>query len=337
MGFPSAALLLLLAVGPAAAAVKEVPVLETRLGAGGSGAVGTLDTSRLNLTSLSLTPILAAPGLAASPLVAAPQLSPQPVVQAAVTAETPQAAFTAMGAVSAPPAEDASADAGRRFDLTGKEKGSAAVVVLDVPSGPPGLPRLGERGAGRRQAWLLDGKRAEYLDGGGFKDVLIHPDSPDHLVTLFNQAGAADPGGSRAERNREIEKRKPLVALGVAPQITGSGLMEVKGQKLPVAFLIQERVHGQALRDSPAKDLSLVEALFDKLVAARIKLEDDRKMAENLMIGRTRSRAARQAWVVDAGEAEKVPAQSFMDKLRGKPDLLRAYYDGILSDLRRGR
>ena len=76
-------------------------------------------------------------------------------------------------------------------------------------------------------------------------------------------------------------------------------------------------------------------ALFDALVAARIRLEDRVKMLDNIMIGHTASRPGEQAWVVDAGEAERVPPVSWWDRLLRNPDPLRAYYDEVLRDISR--
>ena len=115
------------------------------------------------------------------------------------------------------------------------------------------------------------------------------------------------------------------------------GSMRVSQRKEPVAYLIQERVYGETVQDAPRRDLALVAALFDQLVEARIKLTDEVRMSSNIMIGRTAAQPKRQAWVVDAGEAEKAPPFTLWDKMRGRPDPLRLYYDRVLAELRRAR
>lgn len=194
--------------------------------------------------------------------------------------------------------------------------------------------RRASKGSGRRD-WTFDGTPAEWLDGGGFKDILIHPDDDDYLIALFSQAGSRDPHGSIEERDRELNRRKRLGAAGLSPRVTLIGRVPVDGGGggRIMGYFIQERVRGRTLRGSSSKALKLVRALFEKLVAERIKLEDTVHMLDNIMIGRTRSSGGIKAFVVDAGEAEYQGPRPLKDRLLNRPDPLRAYYAGIYRDI----
>jgi len=184
-------------------------------------------------------------------------------------------------------------------------------------------------GTSRRQGWTADGRPAEYLDGGGFKDVLIHPASPEHLLTLFNQSARNDSSRSRTERDREMDRRVKPGKLGLTPKVVLSGaLREVKEKSgtRTVHYLVQERVRGHMLERGTEADLVMVQALFQKLIQARLKIEDEVKLFDNIMIGATKSAPKKQAWVVDAGELEAVKPRSLIDKLLDRPDPLAAHY-----------
>ncbi len=109
--------------------------------------------------------------------------------------------------------------------------------------------------------------------------------------------------------------------------------MQEGAKTRPAAYLIQERVFGVGLNRASSADLPKGRALFVALVGARIRLEDRMKILYNIMVGHTASRPDDQAWVVDAGEAESVPSLSWWDRLLGKPDPLRAYYDEVLREV----
>ncbi|MEK7744786.1 MAG: hypothetical protein AAB578_10410, partial [Elusimicrobiota bacterium] len=283
---------------------------------------------------------------AAAVFQAAPAAAPKEQLNSAGKAA--DGSLEALEAEPGTPGEDASAPLASTFD--GAEKSGPgrnpglALSGAQAPVSPalsglkasPSAVASVRKGPGRRD-WTIGGKKAEYLDGGGFKDILIHPKSHEHLLTLFTQAGASREGGSRIERDREAARRAPLEVLGLAPRMVSKGMLEVQegAKSRPAAYLIQERVFGVSLGRASAADLPKVRTLFDALVAARIRLEDRVKMLDNIMIGHTASRPGEQAWVVDAGEAERVPPISWWDRLLRKPDPLRAYYDEVLRDISR--
>ena len=169
-----------------------------------SGTVGGLNgAAGVGGAGVSLAPTLSALRLSASLIAPAPAPQVVPVVFSAQALSSiaplpPLQTPSPEGTARSPQAQGESAS---DPDSTAESSALQAAQLFD------GVP-----GANRRAAWTLDGRRAEYLDGGGFKDVLIHPDSQDHLVTLFNQAGAFKPGGSRSERDRETRHRAPLAA-----------------------------------------------------------------------------------------------------------------------------
>ncbi|MFH1723656.1 MAG: hypothetical protein ABII00_03430 [Elusimicrobiota bacterium] len=188
----------------------------------------------------------------------------------------------------------------------------------------------------RRESWKLDGRPAAYLDGGGFKDVLVHPLSPDHLVTLFNQAGARDTIGSRVERDRELARRRRLADRGLAPRVVlRARLNEVRddGSRV-IAYFVQERVRGRTLSRIPPGELGHVRALFDSLVRARLKITDEVRLLDNIMIGRTVSDPRTRAYVIDAGEVDDVGARPLLDRWLGRPDPLAAHYDRLFEEIR---
>ena len=224
------------------------------------------------------------------------------------------------------------------FDAGSKaDRQASADPVFAGPSAAAGGLRTifaAAQGAGRRD-WSIGGRPATYLGGGGFKDILVHPDDPEALLTLFTQAGSNDAAGSRAERDRDLVRHRALAAQDLAPRVLGQGSLVVsqaRGSR-QVSYYVQERVHGKPLAEASAADLPLVRELFDRLVAARIKLTDRNQMLQNILVGRTRSQPGRRAIVVDAGEAEAVPPRGLMDRLAGRPDPLRQYYDGLLKEI----
>ncbi len=200
------------------------------------------------------------------------------------------------------------------------------------------------RGASRAEGWTVDGLPARRLSGGGFKEVLIHPLDSSLVIKLFSEIGAKDAAGSLAEKRLELRNLGPLLRAGRAPRVVSDGALELQAPsrgKRTVGYILQERVDGRELgdllrdRDPAVRSGALkeVRALFDDLVAARVKLEDRVKMRENISIGRTGAGGAAKAWVLDAGEATLAAPRGGLDKLLGRPDPLRAYYDGVLSDL----
>ncbi len=355
------------------AQVKEVGPVSPSLGSGGSiaggqagsGATGSqalsprqvsLSAAGLPALALPKASVSAGPGAsrasvgparAAAPSAAAPDAS-APKDQLDSAGKTAEGSLKTLQAEPGAPGEESASSLSTAFDGAGKPgPGSGPGLALSVsqpsassiPSGLKASPSTVasiRKGPGRRD-WAIGGKKAEYLDGGGFKDNLIHPESHEHLLTLFSQAGASREGGSRIERDREASRRAPLEVLGLAPRMVSKGMLEVQegAKSRPAAYLIQERVFGVSLGRASAADLPKVRALFDTLVAARIRLEDRVKMSENIMIGHTASRPGERAWVVDAGEAERVPTLSWWDRLLKKPDPLRAYYDEVLRDISR--
>lgn len=199
------------------------------------------------------------------------------------------------------------------------------------------------RGASRAGGWEVDGLPARRLSGGAFKEVLIHPLDSSLVIKLFSETGAKDAAGSLAEKRLELRNLGPLLRIGRAPRVVENGALELQAPargKRTAGYILQERVDGRELGDllrdrDPAvraRALTQTRALFDDLVAARIKLEDRVKMSENISIGRT-GRGAAKAWVLDAGEATLAAPRGRLDALLGRPDPLRAYYDAVLADL----
>lgn len=198
-------------------------------------------------------------------------------------------------------------------------------------------------GASRADGWTVDGLPARRLSGGAFKEVLIHPLDSSLVIKLFSEIGAKDAAGSLAEKRLELRNLGPLLRIGRAPRVVSDGALELqapsRGERT-TGYILQERVDGRELgdllrdRDPAVRAAALTEvrALFDDLVAARIKLEDRVKMSENISIGRA-GRGARKAWVLDAGEATHAAPRGRLDALLGRPDPLRAYYDAVLADL----
>lgn len=211
------------------------------------------------------------------------------------------------------------------------------------PAGP--LRSVVRRGASRGEGWEVDGRPARSLSGGAFKDVLIHPSNSNLVIKLFSQAGAKNAAGSLAEKRREMSNLGPLLKIGRAPRVVENGALALRtpaGEKT-AAYLVQERVIGRELGDMlrdpdhavGARALKEARALFSELVAARIKLEDGVKMHENISVGRAGGAGAVKAWVLDAGEVTVVPARGVADKVLGRADPLRAYYDSVLAGLSR--
>lgn len=341
-----APLLVLLAAQAFAAQVGEVPALSPGVG-GGQAGVGSLQQPgsglaapalpKLELNAATVLPTVALPKAAALRPVQAKALAAPPEAPKAL----PKTADEQLKAVSQGAAEVTRSlgegSAGERDQASfnrlyagSGENAAAAAPVFGGSAAPSASKGL------RRSDWSVGGRKVQYLAGGGFKDVLVHPDDPELLLTLFSQAGS-EGSGSRVERDRELSRRVPLERQGLSPKVTAKGALEVRdGNRLrTVHYLVQERVRGSTLREAGRGELGLVRALFEKLIESRIKLEDRVRMADNIMVGSTRSGKARRAFVVDAGEAESVPAPSLMDRLLGRPDPLRAYYDEVYKDLAR--
>lgn len=207
----------------------------------------------------------------------------------------------------------------------------------------PASPRLIERaGNSRGEGWTVDGKPVNRVGGGGFKEVLDHPTRPDLVLKLFTEVGSRDLSASLSERRNESRRLAPLQAIGRAPRTVEEGAVEVgtRNGKRGAGYMVQERVSGRELgevladKDASTRAAGLREAraLFDDLVKARIRLDDTRKMAENIVIGKSGASKVERALVIDAGEAEVVPAQGFLDRVLSRPDPLRAFYDKILRD-----
>jgi len=205
--------------------------------------------------------------------------------------------------------------------------------------------RVARSGASRGEGWTVDGRPAARLSGGSFKEVLIHPVDPALVLKLFSQMGADDAAGSLSEKRRELRNVERLIAIGRAPRVVDQGALELetpstKGKKV-TGFIVQERVFGRELGDllrDPdravrARSLASARALFEDLIAARVKLEDEVKMHENISIGRAGRSGPVKAWVLDAGEATRAAERSAMDKLLSRPDPLRAHYEKILARL----
>ena len=345
----SRALLFLVLTRPAWAGQIEAPVsVEVAPGAQ-AGSIGSVlgAPAPVQLTVPSLTGS-AAPSLAAalapapSPRPAALQAAalqpaaakPVPVLPASAVAPAKAAvkpAAAAAGAGSAASAPDGRADAGRAFF----DQGGAVEPLRSVV----------RRGQTRGEGWEVDGRPAERLSGGGFKEVLIHPSDPRLVIKLFSGAGARDEAGSMAEKRLEMKNLSPLLRIGRTPRVVEQGGLEMKTPSVKsgrtTGYIVQERVVGRELGDllsdpDPsvrARALEQARALFDELVAARIKLEDRVKMHENISVGRAGGRPGTKAWVLDAGEATVVAERGLMDRMLGRPDPLRAYYDAVLADL----
>ncbi|MCX5793916.1 MAG: hypothetical protein NTY77_00280 [Elusimicrobia bacterium] len=366
-----ACLLLLLPIFASAAKVGEVPPISPEIGSGqrltlmGGSQLGdsrlltpTLQSGAPSLISLTLppsviprvsvapTPILnAAPAVKTGmdPLAAPEQPSSLPGGTGQLdTASRKSVEIT--GDLNAPSGqvqeEQVQGSASAMFDgvaKSGLQQDLAPVLAAPAETAPGYSPRpIYEAAKGdSRRDWSIGGRPATYLGGGGFKDILLHPDDPEVLLTLFTQAGSDDALGSRSERNLDLGRHRPLEELGLAPRVLQVGALKIaQGQGVrQVSYYMQERVRGRTLSQASPADLPLVRALFDRLVAARIKLTDRNQMLENIMVGTTRSQPSRRAYVIDAGEALAVPGQGFMDKLARRPDPLREYYDGLLRDL----
>lgn len=228
--------------------------------------------------------------------------------------------------------------------FTGQKLLPAAEGIGAAPESPRSIVRTG---ATRGEGWTIDGKPAERLSGGGFKEVLIHPTEPTLVIKIFDQAGARDTAGSLSEKRLEMRNLEPLLAIGRAPRVIENGAVELqtpstKG-KMNAGYIVQERVNGRSLGDmlkdtDPAvrsQAIREARALVEDLIAARIKLEDRVNMHENISVGVSGKGTAVKAWVLDAGEATRVAAPGMMDKIMGRPDPLRAYYDSVMSDLTR--
>jgi len=218
-------------------------------------------------------------------------------------------------------------------------------IDIRVPTGP--LRSIVRRGASRGGGWEVDGVPARRLNAGGFKEVLIHPSDQNLVIKLFALAGANDAAGSLSEKRREMRNLSPLLEIGRAPRVVEQGALELQtpssGGKKITGYIVQERVAGRELGDllrdpDPAVRagaLSELRALFEDLIAARIKLEDAGKMQENISIGRSGAVGPVKAWVLDAGEAPRVVERGKMDRLLGRPDPLRVHYETVLAGLSR--
>jgi hypothetical protein len=337
-------LLLLALAGSVRAGQIEVPVSgEFKPGAPSGLSAGA--PVPIQMTVPSLTGALA-PTLAAS-LVVQPALVQPAVVQAihpvpalpksVVATVKPAAAALAEKTLSAPANPSAEvADPGRALFDQGSE---AKTESFESPR------QVVRRGASRGEGWEVDGKPATRLSGGSFKEVLIHPSDPALVLKLFSEIGAKDAAGSLSEKRRELRNLEPLLAIGRAPAVVDQGALALrtpstKGSMI-TGYVVQKRVFGrevgEMLRDPDpkvrARALAETRALFEDLIKARIKLEDAVKMGENLSIGREGRSGPVKAWVLDAGEAERVAERTMMDKLRSRPDPLRAYYERILAKL----
>lgn len=347
-------------VGAAFAGQIEAPVSGQNRPGGQTGAIGsTLGAPvpiQLTVPSLSaavaptlapaLSPVPAAVSPAAlkpaalAPAVDSPKANrPVPVLPgSAVTAARPQALDG--GVQAAPSAEvEPGADPGRALFDQGGARGEGAPTVLEPL-------RSVSRGASRSEGWVVNGRPARRLSAGGFKEVLIHPADASLVIKLFALTGANDPAGSLAEKRRELRNMDPLLKIGRAPGVVEQGALEFQtpaSAKKPTGYIVQERVDGRELGEMladpdaavRARALKEARALFEDLIAARIKLEDRVKMHENISVGRAGGSRTEKAWVLDAGEATVVAERSVMDKLLGRPDPLRAYYESVLAALSR--
>lgn len=213
--------------------------------------------------------------------------------------------------------------------------------------GPGPLRSIVRRGASRGEGWEVDGRPVKRLSAGGFKEVLLHPSDPNVVIKLFSVTNAGDSVGSLSEKRLEMRNLAPLLAIGRAPRVVEQGgvVLETPATKgkMNAGYIVQERVVGRELGEMlkdpdpavRARAAAEARALFDDLVAARLKLEDEVNMHENISIGRAGGGGPVKAWVLDAGEVTVVAKQSLVDRALGRPDPLRAYYDRVLSALLR--
>lgn len=361
------ALILAALASPVSAGQIEAPVAGEFSPGARTGAVGSSlgAPTPIQMTVPSLAGAVApgpAPALAPVPVLAPPAavqaLTPKsPAVQpaAAVVPVLPSSGKIKPAASAPGPSAEPGEDAGRvLFD-----RGPGKVLDPDLPPvdvvdrfakrpidfrSPRSVVR---RGASRGEGWEVDGVPARRLSGGSFKEVLIHPADPNLVIKLFSEIGAKDAAGSLSEKRRELRNLEPLLALGRAPRVVEQGALELetpssRGRKT-TGYIVSERVVGRELGDllgdpDPAvraRALKEARALFDDLIAARIKLEDGVKMHENIAVGRAAERGPLKAWVLDAGEATRVAERGALDRLFGRPDPLRAYYDAVLAGLSR--
>jgi len=348
-------LAILLFVGAARAGQIEAPVSGQARPGAQTGAIGStlgapvpIQMSVPTLTG-SGAPVLA-PVLSPAPALVQPAALQASVVAAAAVPVLPNSAVTATpkalaGNVQpAPSSVETPADPGLILFDQARERAAGEPAEF-VP--PRAVVR---RDAGRSTGWEVDGVAARRLAGGGFKDVLIHPADSSLVLKLFSQAGADDAAGSLSEKRREMRNLQPLLALRRTPRVVAQGALELtmpsaKGApvKKVAGFIVQDRVEGSELGDllkdgDPAvraAALTEVTALFEELIGARIKLEDDREIEANISIGLAGRGRTPKAWVLDAGEVSVAPPRSALDKLLGRADPLRAYYDKILAGLYR--
>ncbi|UPT73565.1 MAG: hypothetical protein M0D55_17145 [Elusimicrobiota bacterium] len=226
------------------------------------------------------------------------------------------------------------------------EAGSAARLRAGEGVGAaPEPPKLIARtGASRGEGWTVDGRPATRLSGGGFKEVLIHPSNEQLVIKLFSELGAKDTASSLSEKRAELRNLEPLLEVGRAPKVVDQGAVKFQAPgrgEQTTGFVVQERVAGRELGDmlrdpDPAvrsRALAETRALFEDLIAGRIKLEDRVKMSENLSIGRAAGAGPEKAWVLDAGEVSRVAKPGLVDRALGRPDPLRTYYESVLADL----
>src|SRR5579859_2255801 len=94
---------------------------------------------------------------------------------------------------------------------------------------------------GRGDYYLINRRPAPYLGSGDYKEVLMHPDSADHVVKVFYGKN----GQSVPEQRRELRKIRLLAPLGLTPPVVEQGA--VKLQKKPTGYVVAERVHGNTL------------------------------------------------------------------------------------------
>ncbi len=338
------ALWILVLAGTVRAGQIEAPVSGQNAPGRQTGAIGSNLGAPVpvQLTVPSLTGI-GAPRLQAA-LSPTPSLVQPVAVQAAVVPALPVSAVTAAKpkalAANAEAVPSAPAvietDAGRAmFD----QGGASAAGLVEQSLTPRTITW---RSASRGEGWEVDGKPAQRLSGGSFKDVLIHPSDQHLVIKIFTQFGADDTAGSLSERRRESRNLRPLLAIRRAPRVVEEGVVELNtpSGKEAVGYVLQRRVDGRGLGDMlrdrdpavRASALDEVRALFEELITARIKLEVRVKMRENVFVGREGGTGASKAWVLDAEEVSVVP-RGLADRFLGRPDPLRAYYDAVLADL----
>ncbi len=199
------------------------------------------------------------------------------------------------------------------------------------------------RGESRRD-WTVNGRPAERLSAGGFKEVLIHPSDAGLVIKLFSLTGGKDAAGSRSEMRLEMRNLEPLLKIERTPRVVEKGevdLQTASSGKRGASYIVQERVIGreigEMLRDPSsevrARAIKQARALFEDLISARVKLEDRVKMHENISVGRAGKGGLEKAWVLDAGEATLVAKRGMLDGLLGKADPLRVYYESVLTEL----